>query len=206
MSEQYQATVILPVKPEGEPYLNTLVQDLEKYNLEILVETGRGLGHAVRNGIEKASNDMIIIMDTDGSYSPRDIPRFIENLEENLMVIGSKYLTIDEFVGHDGRSPIRKIVTKTFNKLVNKLLKINLTDPLSGYFGIRKELVENIDLDCEGFKIGLEILHKTGVEAKEIPIKMKKRVSGGMDGIHIKEGVRLLSQILSYRFSEYSKK
>ncbi|HDH91675.1 MAG TPA: glycosyltransferase [Candidatus Aenigmarchaeota archaeon] len=165
-----EVSVIIPAK--NEPYLPFLIQKIRKVlkNPEILVQEEEGLGKAVRKGFEKARADKIIVMDGDGQHPPEKLPEIIKNLENFEMVICSRE--------RDERSLFRRLITRIATWWVKKRFNLELKDPLSGYFGIRKSLLKNLKLETDGFKIGLEIILKAKPRVKEIPYTLEKRKMG----------------------------
>jgi len=180
-------SIIIPAK--NEPYLPLLLGKINKIiDAEILVETAEGLGQAVRNGIKKSKGDNIIIIDADGQHNPKYLPKFIEALETHEMVIGSRYLD----GGGDQREFYRKIMSKIATTLAKLKLNNGIKDPLSGFFGFRKKILNKINLNCNGFKIGFEILMKTKPTVKEIPVIIEKRKIGESKA-NFKEIVRVVN-------------
>ena len=55
---------------------------------------GNTYGDAIRTGIDAAKYSKIVIMDSDGSHNPDDIPRLYEKFEQGFdVVIGSRYVS-----------------------------------------------------------------------------------------------------------------
>ncbi|MGB3364591.1 MAG: hypothetical protein WBB48_07415 [Thermodesulfobacteriota bacterium] len=55
----------------------------------------------------------------------------------------------------------------------------SVKDPMSGYFFLRRDLIENVELSPKGFKIGLEILVRSKCKkVKEVPIVFRDREYG----------------------------
>jgi dolichol-phosphate mannosyltransferase len=57
--------------------------------------------------------------------------------------------------------------------------EVRIKDPMSGFFVVRRECIDGIDLQPQGFKILLEILVKGRIRtAAEVPFHFATRVSG----------------------------
>ena len=55
----------------------------------------------------------------------------------------------------------------------------DINDPISGFFAISRNVIENVSIDSLGYKILLEILVKVkGIRVKEIPYTFVNRKSG----------------------------
>lgn len=150
----------------------------EEYdNLRVLRRTDkRGLSSAVLDGFEIAKGRIIGVIDADLSHPPEKIPELIEPIMngEADMTIGSRY--IDEG-GIEKWPVLRKLSSKIATLLVLGLTRVK--DPMSGFFFIRREVIENKKLNPLGFKIGLEILVKGEYKnVIEVPIIFADREYG----------------------------
>ena len=156
-----------------------VAEDLKKQypNLEVLRrQNKRGLSSAVLDGFAIANTDIVGVIDADLSHPPEKIPELVEPIisGEADFTLGSRY--IDQ--GGIENWPLkRKISSKVATLAVLGLTKVK--DPMSGYFFLRKEIMDNVDLSPKGFKIGLEILVRTKCrKVKEIPIVFRDREYG----------------------------
>ena len=150
----------------------------EKYpGLEVLRrQNKRGLSSAVLDGFAMANTDIVGVIDADLSHPPEKIPELVDPIIKGGadFTLGSRY--IDQ--GCIGKWPLkRKISSKVATLAVLGLTKVK--DPMSGYFFLKKEVIDNLELSPKGFKIGLEILVRTKCKnVKEIPIVFRDREYG----------------------------
>ena len=100
------------------------------------------------------------------------------------------------------------LMPKSSRKLIKNLLKINSSDPLSGFFMVKKEsFLKNADkLQTQGFKVLADFLATSGknIKIKEVGYEFKNRIVGEskMSLITVLELVGLVfSQILKGRIS-----
>jgi len=130
----------------------------KKYKVQVLHRKAKlGLSSAVLDGIKIAKGDVIGVMDADGSHPPEEIPKFFDAIENGSdFAIGSRYKKGGKIGDWELK---RKIVSKGAKLLAKPLT--NISDPLSGFFFFRKNLINGIELNPKGFKIGLEILVKS---------------------------------------------
>ena len=156
-----------------------VAEDLkEKYpNLEVLRrQDKRGLSSAVLDGFDMARTDIVGVIDADLSHPPEKIPELVVPIIEGEadFTLGSRY--IDQ--GGIENWPLkRKISSKVATLAVIGLTRVK--DPMSGFFFLRKDIINNVNLSPKGFKIGLEILVRTKCEkVKEIPIVFRDREYG----------------------------
>ena len=98
-------------------------------------------------------------MDGDLQHSPRDILRLIKKYEKTKcdIVIGSRKL-ID--YKKSNLTPLRFLLSKILNQIVNIIFKSNFTDPMSGFFLIKKKVYKTVSskLILLGYKILMDII------------------------------------------------
>ena len=141
----------------------------------------RGLSSAVIEGCLSSSASYFLIMDTDLQHDEKKIPEMLNLIKkENLdLVIGSRFLKKKT---SKGLSRTRNMISKIANMLANKIARVTLSDPMSGYFIIRRDVFEKIapNLTGLGFKILLDIFSssKKSLKFKEIQFYFKPRKYG----------------------------
>src|SRR5262249_41250970 len=74
----------------------------------------------------------------------------------------------------------RRLLSTSAVKIAQHSLRVkNISDPISGFFAISRDNIENVNFDSIGYKILLEILVKVkGIRVKEIPYTFVNRKSG----------------------------
>ncbi len=132
-----------------------------------------GLSSAVIEGFKVAKGDVLGVMDADHSHPVEVLPEMVKGLERFEMTVGSRYVK----GGDIEKWPVkRKIISKTAIMMARPLTK--LKDTTSGYFMVRRDVLEGPKLNPRGFKICLEVAVKSGARIKEIPIIFKDRLHG----------------------------
>lgn len=137
-----------------------------------------GLSSAILNGIQQASGNTIIVMDSDFSHPPQIIPKMIETLKQTScdIVIASRYIKGGSIQGWPFK---RKLMSKVATIIAKKGLGIQSQDPMSGFFMFKKNIIKELKFDAIGYKILLEILVKTkGVKIQEVPYTFTDRAEG----------------------------
>lgn len=163
-----------------------------------------GLGGAVIEGLRAASAPWVCVMDADLQHPPELIPDLLEeaNQKDADLVLASRYHAEG---GRKGLGRAREAISRTFVSLARLAFPIRLrrvTDPLTGYFIVRKDVVDVDKLRPRGFKILLEILVRTrGLSVSEIPLQFADR-HAGKSKASLKEGMRYLSHLLRLRLSD----
>jgi dolichol-phosphate mannosyltransferase len=96
------------------------------------------------------------------------------------LVVGTRYAP--DGSAKAGFSPLRNWGSKTAAGLAKRLLQFDLTDPMSGFFMIRRRLVEDIagSLWTHGFKLLLDIVvtSPTKLKTVELPYAFRTRPAG----------------------------
>jgi len=138
-----------------------------------------GLARSVVNGFEAATNEYCAVIDADLQHPPEKLSELFDALDEGADVaIGSRHV---EGGGIENWSTSRKIVSKGATLCARGALASvrNISDPMSGFFAIRRSVVDGVDLNPQGYKILLEILGKGHYETvTEVPYVFQERERG----------------------------
>ena len=82
----------------------------------------------------------------------------------------------------DGWNPVRQLISRASTLVTLPFQRkkgVHVTDPMAGFFVVRREAIEGIDLQPQGFKILLEILVRGRIhKAAEVPIEFGLRHAG----------------------------
>lgn len=142
----------------------------------------RGLSSAVVEGLMSASSPYLAVMDADLQHDENILPAMLRKLrEEDLdVVVGSRFA--DDADVTAGLSRKRQTMSKVANAVSRVLIGIDLTDPMAGFFMLRREVVDDVVpyLSTAGFKILLDVLASspTSLRVAEIPFHFRQRVHG----------------------------
>lgn len=141
----------------------------------------RGLAGACIEGMLSSSAPTVAVMDADLQHDETILPKMVAAIRDGAdLVVGSRY--VDGGSSNEGLSSIRQWGSETATTLARRFLKIELSDPMSGFFMIRRDKVEAIaeDLSREGFKILLDIVASSPDRLKtvEVPFTFRERQAG----------------------------
>lgn len=165
---------------DGSELVVQKLKDELPIQLDILVRTEeRGLSSAVIHGFRHARGNVLVCMDADLQHPPERVPDIVTALESGAsFALGTRYakgnLQVDE------NWPMHRRIVSTGARMLAVPLS-QLSDPMSGFFGVRAEVFRSaLDrISPIGFKIGLEIYVKAGIQRHiEIPIDFGVRVHG----------------------------
>jgi len=138
----------------------------------------RGLATAVLYGLRSAEAEICVVMDADFSHPPEAVPQLVSAVRnfDCDMAIGSRYV-------RGGSLDPNWSLARRWNSKVATLLARGLTsvtDPMAGFFAIRKEKLEGAaEFRPIGYKIALELIVRCDCQSvTEIPIAFQDRRSG----------------------------
>ncbi len=144
---------------------------------EIVVEPRRGYGRAFKTGFAYATGDIIATADADATYPVDDIPKLVENLEQE----GLDFITTNRFaLMEKGAMSFQNRVGNTILSLAVKLLFwLNMRDPESGMWVFRKSILDKSRLGSDlwpfSHELKLEACYFNKCRWKEVPIRYKAR-------------------------------
>lgn len=141
----------------------------------------RGLSSAVVEGILSTSTPYIAVIDADMQHDERILRTMLASLEagEADLAVGTRYASDGGFGDWDAR---RKTISLVATKLSALVVKADLSDPMSGFFMIRREAFEAAvhRLSSQGYKILLDIVASSPEPLciKEFPYIFRSRQHG----------------------------
>ena len=161
---------------------------------------GGGLGSAVCEGIRRATTDWVVVMDADLQHPPEAIERMIAVAADGQVdvVIGSRFTSLGQTLSDESLSPARQHITKACLAAAHTAFPKRLagvTDPLSGFFMLRRRSIDPDRLRPDGFKILLEILGRyPRLRVAEIGFRFDDRQVGASKA-SLREGARFARQL-----------
>lgn len=143
----------------------------------------RGLAGACIEGILSSVAPIVAVIDADLQHDETLLPRMYDALRadtELQLVIGSR--NVEDGSAGGGLSAARKWGSDRANALARRLLKIKATDPMSGFFMVRRAAFNEVvlDLQKQGFKILADMLSASAGRWKvlELPYTFRERQAG----------------------------
>ena len=175
-----------------------------RYNIKAVHRKGnRGLASAVIEGFNAARGEILCVLDADLSHPPEKIPdmyRLIANNESDF-VIASRLV---KGGGSTDWSLFRKAISVVAQIIARPLTPIK--DLTSGYFMLKRSVIEGVKLNPIGFKIGLEIIAKGHYNrAVEIPIVFSGRVKK-RSKLGARQTIEYLLQVFGLYLLSFQKK
>lgn len=180
----YHLLVIDDNSPDGTAQIVKKMQDDYKNIFIEKREKKSGLGTAYIHGFNwalKKDYDYIVQIDADLSHNPDDIPRLISRLEDNDLVIGSRYTSGVSVVNW----PIRRLLLSYFANLYARLITgMHVKDATGGFKAWKREVLESIELEqvqSQGYSFQIEMNFRAlskGFKLIEEPIIFIDRTIG----------------------------
>ena len=180
----YDLLIIDDNSPDGT---SDKVIDLQsKYKNLYLEIRGKklGLGTAYIYGFKWALDhnyDRIVQMDADLSHNPKDLPMLVEQLNENDLVIGSRYIKGISVVNWPLRRLMLSYGANTYSRIITGM---PIMDGTGGFKAWKSEVLSDIDLDSvrsQGYSFQIEMNFRTWIKnykIKEVPIIFSDRTIG----------------------------
>lgn len=140
----------------------------------------RGLSSACIEGILASAAPYVAVMDADLQHDERILPEMLQQLRHGAeLVVGTRYAkggSTGELASH------RVLISRMATAMSNLVLKVPCSDPMSGFFMLRRTFFERVmhRLSGQGFKILLDLMVSAGREVKlaEVAYDMRARQQG----------------------------
>ncbi|MBK9945074.1 MAG: glycosyltransferase [Kouleothrix sp.] len=163
-----------------------------------------GLGGAVLAGLRAAEGTYVCVMDADLQHPPALVPQMLESLRSSDVdvVIASRYWQAGAARGLNRPRTLASRCAADAARLLFPSQLREVTDPMSGFFLVRKAAIVLDDLHPRGFKILLEILVRNPhVRVAELGFEFGKR-HAGTSKASLNEGTRYLAHLAQLRFGK----
>ena len=139
----------------------------------VLIELRRRFGKstALQAGFRVSRGDVVITMDADLQDDPKEIPRFLEALDDDYdLVSGWK---------EDRKDPLGKTIpSKFFNYVTSKMSGLKLHDFNCGFKAYRREVVDDLNVYGELYRYIPVVVHAKGFRVGEIAVSHRARQFG----------------------------
>lgn len=163
----------------------------------IVTQPGRGKGDALRAGFQAATGDIVVMIDADGSMSPREIPAFVSALVTGAdLAKGSRRL---DGGGSSDLTPFRTIGNRALGWIFNRIHGTRHTDLCYGYMAFWRSCLSDIMPDCDGFEVET-MLNVRAAQARlrvvEVPSHEGRRGYGDSNLHPVRDGLRVLRTMM----------
>jgi glycosyltransferase involved in cell wall biosynthesis len=201
VAEEHVISVIIPAFKEGETIRRVIreVKESTSYptqvivvdgfsndgteeivkeeNAELVRESKKGYGRAIRTGLAHGKGDIIVIIDADNTYDAQDINRLtLPLLKDKVDVCLASRLGGTLFPG--SMPGINYVGNRLFTWLFNWLYRQRVSDTQTGFRAIKRNALESFQLKNDGMGISTAMLTKAakkGLRITEIPTTYRPR-------------------------------
>lgn len=163
-----------------------------------------GLGGAVLAGFRAARSEWLVVMDGDLQHPPEVVPDLIETARRAnaQLVVASRHAVGGS---HGGLAGVWRVAVSRASILLSKSLfpraLSGVSDPMSGFFAVRRDAVDLERMQPRGFKVLLELLARHGDLVRvEVPFEFATRLNG-VSKASVSEGVLFARRLLALRLS-----
>jgi dolichol-phosphate mannosyltransferase len=138
-----------------------------------------GLAYSIREGIERSTGAIVLVMDSDFNHKPADAVLLFQVAQYVDLVIGSRFI-----VGGGMSSLLRYYLSYFYNIFLRATLGTRLDDNLSGLFAIKRERIFELDFDKIFWGYGdyffrlLLLSQRAGFLHVEVPVFYGNRLGG----------------------------
>ncbi len=197
LGPEYHVLVVDDNSPDGTAGVVEGLMKADK-RISILKRPGKqGLGSAYIAGFKRAlanGADFVVEIDADHSHDYKDIPRFLEKMDEYDLVIGSRYIKGISVIDW----PLSRLLLSYFGNVYARIVTgLETVDNTSGFKCFKRKVLEAIDLDAihsNGYAFQIEMnfnARMRGFRLGEVPVIFWGRYSGvsKMSGNIVREAV-----------------
>jgi glycosyltransferase involved in cell wall biosynthesis len=201
VSSDFDKEIIVIDDKSNDGTREILQNELTKsVNCLILNEKNYGKGYSIREGIKRATGEIILIQDADLEYDPSEYPKLINPIINDVadVVYGSR------FVGSGEKRILNywhSVGNLILTQLSNMFTNLNLSDMENCYKVFRSEIIKDIDLKENRFGFEPEItakISKKNIRIYEVGVKYYGRGYNEGKKINWKDGVSAIRCIFYY--------
>lgn len=175
------------------------VEVAEAGGARVLVQSGRGLGNALREGLLAADSPWVAVVDADGSHPPEILAGMWQAKGKFDLVIASRYIPGGSAV----MDPLRQVLSRSLNLVSRIVLRLPVYDASGGFRLYRAEAVRAAcaDSTADDFTVQQELLVgilKRRGKVLEIPFRYEPRLDGASKASALKLApayIRMLAKL-----------
>ena len=160
--------------------------------VKVIHELTRGKGAALKAGFRAATCEYIVALDADGSMDGNRVGDF-----SDALAAGADYVKGSRFAPGGGSADItsfRRFGDAGICFLMRLFFGARFSDATYGYFAVRADRVDHLDINSDGFEVETLInihAHRAGLKIAEVPCFEGNRIHGESNLSAFKDGLRI---------------
>ena len=168
---------------------------------EIIQQWGEGKGAGIRQAFKKfleSDSDILVMLDSDGTYHPEEIPMLISAIPKNGIAIGDR---LRGKLEPNAMTSVNWIGNQLLTWLAVALHGKPINDLCSGFWAFSRAAVEKMKLNSMRFEIEAEMYTSSAyldIPMEHIPITYSKRKGEAKLG-SIKDGTSIARKLIIRR-------
>ena len=197
--ERFNPYEIIVVDDDSEDGTNYMHNALMK----IITRTEeRGIGSAIARGYDEAKGDVLLSIDADLSMDLNDVPKMLSMLDENDVIVGSRYIP-----GGQNRKEafLPRLASVVGNWMFKAVFKLPIKDVSMNFRVLKKATWKQIITTENTNVMLLEMLvnaHEKGFKIAEVPTVFKERVHGETKTRVFRLTVKYIKFIAKYLYTK----
>jgi dolichol-phosphate mannosyltransferase len=168
------------------------LEKAKELGVAAVMQIGKGKGMALRTALMYVDTPYVAVIDADYSYPPAELSKLLPHLRHYDLVLGAR----------QGPMPfIYKLGNKALAWLFRLLFGTDITDPLTGMYAARTDVLREAALEARHFDIEVDILAKAvanGARVAEVPIQYRQRI--GKKKLKPWHGASIASKMISLAY------
>ena len=181
----------------------------ESLGARIVHPVKKGYGYAYLEAFRHVKAELIIMLDSDGTYDPKAIPEMIKLLTDGTdLVIGSRFKGT---ISPGAMTPLHRYIgNPLLTGILNVVFHTRYSDAHSGFRAIRRDGLEKLHLKTGGMEFASEMLIMASIKdlkIAEVPISYSPRITPSnlhtfADGWRHLRFILLMKPVPSWQFPE----
>ncbi len=180
LPDQYEIVVVDDNSPDGTAEL-ALQLTAQYPQLRVMRrELERGLSTAVIRGWQAARGEVLAVIDADLQHPPEVTVQLCAEMDRGAdLAVASRHI---EGGGVSDWSALRRVLSRAAQLIGLVILPEvvgRVSDPMSGYFMVRRSVIQGVELSPLGYKILIEVIGRGQCRwIGEVPYVFRERVEG----------------------------
>jgi len=201
--KDYELVIVDDNSPDGTGEIAQKFQKDNKNIRLIIRKNKRGLATAIRKGIEEATYNKIIIMDTDLSHDAHTLPNMLEKSQKYDIVVASRFVKYGKMI-----APFSRVKgSYLMNLAIQLLLNSKIRDNTGGFLFLDREKLSSLNFDSIFYGYGdycirlLYYAQKKGIKIHELGYIHRYRIKGESKTLFFNMAFKYLWEVLKLRIN-----